>query len=219
LLVTFVLASTVPAGADVIPAPSGSVDPYSNWRLAVGPVAGAVLPDQSLANYRWDTRAAVATGLQATVYHRRLAAGLRLSKWHSSQATGIPGVSEVPRVNVSAIDLIGSVRAVHFGPAELWGSAHVGRTHLGYDPDAVTFDPGVGGAVTIDFDPIWEWDYGLGAEVRAELTRQLALGLQAEMSTFALDTAHRVGSEIVEQRESFTSFSLRLQASWIVQLD
>ena len=58
----------------------------------------------------------------------------------------------------------------------------------------------------------------LGLELRGTLPQQLALAVQAEQSTFALDTAHRRGSEIVFDRERFYSWSFWLQVSWTLGL-
>jgi hypothetical protein len=90
---------------------------------------------------------------------------------------------------------------------------------LAYDPDQLTLDVGAGTPITVAFDSIAEWDYGFGIEIRGDLTAQLALALQAERSSFSLDTAHRSGDEIVETRERFDQWSLRLQAAWFWTLD
>jgi hypothetical protein len=102
---------------------------------------------------------------------------------------------------------------------ELWGMVHGGRLFLAYDPDQMTFDPGAGAPITVAFDSIAEWDYGVGIEIRGRPTAQLALALQAEHTSFSLDTAHRNGDEIVETRERFDQWSLRVQAAWLWNLD
>ena len=197
----------------------GRVVPRNEWRLAVGPAAGGLVFDQDLADFRWDTRPAVQSGLRATVYRGRLATGIRILRTHTTQASGIPGETRVPQVNLTAVDILGQARVMRFGGAELWGSAHGGRLHLGYDPDKLAFDPGGGsGVITVDFKPISVWDFGFGLEVRGELRRNIALSLHGEGSTFALDTAHRLGNEIVLSRERFYNWSLRLQFSWLLKL-
>jgi len=193
--------------------------PRPGWRLAVGAVGGAVAFDEHLADYRWDTRPAAQAGMQATLYRGRFGAGARVWRAHTTQASGIPGETRVPRVNLTALEMLAHVRVAAVRGIELWGSAHGGLLHLGYDPDELSFDTGGGaGAVTVRYAPISEWDYGLGAELRRELGGQLALSLQAEWSAFALDTAHRSGAEIVESRERFHSWSLRMQVSWLLNL-
>jgi len=200
-------------------ATDGDHDRRADWRLSLGVVAGVHALDADLADYRWDVSPGLRTGFQATVYRGRFAAGVRYSRSQTTQSSGIPGETLVPRVNMTGIDFLGQVRAVGYRRVELWGLAHAGTLHLGYTPDHLTFD--VGGFTTpvrVEYDPITEWDYGLGLELRGELTEHMALAVQAEGSTFALDTAHRRGDEIVESRERFYSWSLLLHVSWLLNL-
>ena len=55
---------------------------------------------------------------------------------------------------------------VSYRGVELWGAVHGGRLFLTYDPDQLTFDPGVGSPITVAFDSMAEWDYGVGIEIR-----------------------------------------------------
>ena len=197
---------------------SGDNTAGSDWQLAIGPLIGATALDQSLANYRWDTRPALQSGVQATLYRGRFGAGVRVLRSQTTQGSGILGATEAPQVNLTSFDIIGEARVVRYLGAELWGTAHTGLLHLGYDPDQIVFDPGAGGPITVAYDPISEWDFGLGLEVRRELMTHMALSLQAEGSTFALDTARRRGNEIVQSRERFYGWSLRLQVSWLLNL-
>jgi hypothetical protein len=187
------------------------------WRLAIGPVAGGVALDPSLNDYRWDTQPALQSGLQTTLFRGRGGAGVRFLRSHTTQSSGIPGASQAPRVNLMAYDVVGKIRVVSVASFELWGSGHTGILHLGYDPDQQTFDVN-GTPVTVDYEPISEWNAGIGAEIRRELLTHMALSLQVDTSTFALDTAHRQGSEIVFSRERFYNWSLRLQVSWLLSL-
>jgi len=192
---------------------------HSDWQLAVGPVVGGLMLDPGLADYRWDTGPAFQAGVQATVYRGRFSAGLRLMQSGTTQSTGIPGESVAPEVNLTSINMLGQVRAVRHWGVELWGSAHAGILHMGYDPDQMTFDlGGAGGPITVDFAPISEWDVGLGLDMRSDLTPHVALSLQVDGSTFALDTAHRSGNQIVNSRERFYTVGIRLQIAWLVSL-
>jgi hypothetical protein len=187
-------------------------------RIAIGPTIGGLAFDPSLDDYRWDVGPALQSGAQATLYWNRLATAARVWFASTTQATGVPGTA-APHVNVTAVEWVGMGRVVSYRGVELWGAVHGGRWFLSYDPDQLTFDPGSGSPITVSFDSISEWDYGLGLEIRGDLTSQLALALQADHSSFSLDTAHRSGSEIVESRERFDQWSLRLQVSWLVGLD
>ncbi len=191
----------------------------AGWRVGAGLLIGGLAFDQELDNYRWDVTPTVQTGVQAMAFRDRWATGARLWLARTTQATGIPGQTQAPRVNVTAIEWVGQGRIVSYRGVELWGAVHGGRLFLAYDPDQMTVDVGVGAPITVAFDSISEWDYGFGIEIRGDLTAQLALALQAEMSSFSLDTAHRSGNEIVESRERFDQWSLRLQAAWFWNLD
>jgi hypothetical protein len=193
--------------------------PNENWRLGVGPSVGALSFDSGLDNYRWDVTPALQSGAQATVYYRRFATGARVWLAHTTQATGLPGQSEAPRVNLTAVEWVGEGRIASYRGVELWGAVHGGRLFLAYDPDQLTFDPGVGSPITVAFDSIDEWTYGFGVEIRGDLTPQLALALQADGTSFSLDTAHRSGDEIVTTRERFDQWSLRVQVAWLWNLD
>ena len=211
------LQFATPALADGIAAPDDHASP--RWQIGVGPMIGGLVFDPTLDNYRWDVSPTLQTGAQATVYRGRLATGARVWMAHTTQASGIPGEAVAPRVNVTAIEWVGEGRMVSYRGVELWGAVHGGRLFLAYDPDQLTFDPGLGSPITVAYDAISEWDYGVGIEIRGHLTAQLALALQAENTSFSLDTAHRNGDEIVESRERFDQWSLRLQAAWLWNLD
>jgi hypothetical protein len=200
-------------------APSSEEGASPTWRLAVGPMIGGLAFDPTLDNYRWDVGPALQTGAQATLYHRRFATGARVWFAGTTQASGIPGETTAPHVSLTAIEWIGQGRIVSYRGVELWGAVHGGRLFLGYDPDHMTFDPGAGEPITVAFDSISEWDYGFGTEIRGALTTQLALALQADHTSFSLDTAHRSGDEIVASRERFDQWSLRLQVAWLLSLD
>ena len=180
---------------------------------------GGVMVDRDLENYRWETKPARLTGVEMTLSRGRFAAGARLWGSHTSQASGIPGETQAPRVNLTGLGAVARVRALKLNVVELWGTGYAGRLHFGYEPDRLTFDPGgVAEPVTVEYAPISEWEFGYGAQVRTELVRQLAVAVEVGRSAFALDTAHRRGDEIVQSREWFHSWTIQLQISWLVTL-
>lgn len=209
------IATTVHAQSD---AALGEFAP-AQWRVGIGALAGAIAFDPALDNYRWDVTPTLQTGVQAMLMRGRFATGARLWLAHTTQASGIPGETQAPRVNATAIEWVGQGRVVSYRGFELWGAVHGGRLFLAYDPNQLTFDAGVGTPITVSYDSISEWDYGVGIEIRRDLTAQLALALQADHTSFSLDTAHRSGDEIVASRERFDQWSLRLQAAWLWNLD
>jgi hypothetical protein len=185
-------------------------------RLEVGVAVGGIELDSDLQNYRWDTAPAWQSGMQATLLRGRLGAGASVWRSATTQATGLPGQATTPRVSLTGVDLVGQIRALSVRGIELWGTVHGGRLFMGYDPERLTFDPGgVGGPITVAFEPISEWEYGVGTSLRGELGAHMALALQADLTSFALDTAHRRGDEIVETRERFSAWNLRAQVSWV----
>lgn len=209
-VVCFILCASTAVSAD-------SEISDTPWRVAVGPTVGGLVFDQALADYRWDTSPALQSGAQLMAYRGRFAVTTRLWKAHTTQASGIPGELQVPRVNLTGVDIVGQYRLLSFVGLELWGSAQGGRMHLGYDPDVIIYDVGgLSGPITVEYESISEWTVGYGVELRREFMRQVAIGIQAEQSSFALDTAHRRGSEIIEERTRFQSWNLRLQISWLL---
>jgi hypothetical protein len=186
------------------------------WRLAVGPTAGALALDGALANYRWDVRPAAQWGARAALYRGRYGAELRIWRTGTVQGTGLAGVSG-PSVSLTAVEAAAEARIARYRAIELWSSVRGGRLHVGYEPDRLSFDPGGGGGtVTVDYNAISEWDFGAGLSCRASLARRLALALQVDTTSFALDTAHRVGSSVVLSRERYWNWSLLVELSWLI---
>jgi hypothetical protein len=191
--------------------------PQTGTRMELGLALGGVTFDPHLADYRWDTSPAMQSGMQAALYRGRIAAGARVWRSGTAQATGIPGTAS-PNVNLTGLEMTGQVRAFSVGGVALWGTAHAGRVLMGYDPDRLSLDAGGGSQVTVAFDPVSEWDWGGGAALRTIVASRMAIALQADVTMFSLDTVHRRGDEIVETRERFSSWGLRAQASWLFDL-
>lgn len=191
----------------------------AEWWLAAGLGAGAVSPDQSLTNYRWDTTPTALYALEATAGRGRVAAGLRLSRWNTSQGTGLALADSDPQVRLTAMDFVGQVRVVEMAGWQLWGTALVGQLGIRYTPDQAVIPTGVpGGDITVQYDPIDELNLGLGLALRRDFGRRANVALVAEQSRFSLDTSHRRGDEIVSERQEFVNWSFRLQVSWVLDL-
>ncbi len=199
--------------------PDLETDHASGWWLAAGLGAGAVTPDQNLADYRWDTRPTTLFALQAIAGRGRLAAGLRLSRWAVTQGTGLARIESDPVVRMTHFEWIAQFQAIEFAGFQLWGSALAGRVGLSYAPDRVTIATGgPGGDIEVAFDPITETSLGWGLEIKRDFTGRMMASLAAEQSGFSLDTNHRRGSEIVSEREEFINWSIRLQVTWVLDL-
>ncbi len=207
-------ACLVMHGASV--AHAGSTDDVRpRWRVSIGPIVGVVVLDPSLANYRWDTQPAFQSGAQMVFYRGPLGAGVRLWRTHTTQATGIPGETQVPEVSLTGVEISGQARILRYSGLELWSSAHGGWLLMDYNPDRLTVDTG-GSPVTIVYDPVSEMDVGAGLQVRRDLSKDLALAVHGDWSSFALDTAHRVGNQVVYSRERFHTWHVRLEVSWLL---
>ncbi len=190
----------------------------TSWQFDVGYEAGSVGYDQDLNNYRWDTTPTWRWGAHALVRHGWLATGLRLRRSATTQASGIPGETRSPDVNITSAQWVSQFRGFAWLGFEFWGSGHVGRVHMGYNPDRMEFDVGAGEPVVVNFDPVDEWEFGYGINVRRQVTGDIGLALGAERTSFALDTAHRAGDEIIEQRERFDSWDVSLSLSWLFDI-
>lgn len=198
------LAAAAPASA--VAAPPGT------W-LAAGPAAGGLGLDGDLADYRWDTRPAAHWGGRVLAGRGPFALGLCAWRAGTTQATGLPGATVEPRVALSTLAATALARVAAPLGCELWLGAQAGRLHAGWEPGALTVDVG-GAPVDVEFHDIDEWCAGLVAEVQRPFGRGLVASLQGERSTFAFDTAHRRGDEIVAGRERFSAWAVRLQVAW-----
>jgi hypothetical protein len=188
-------------------------------RLSVGSRVGTTLLDPALADFRWDVRGAATWGLETTAGRGRWAAGVRLWRTHTTQAVGIPGEERAPRVRLTSLAAVGRVTLLRWWGTQTAVTAHVGRLHLGYDPDHLELTPfGGGGPLDVSYDPIDEWIAGAGLRIAREIAGGLALGLHAERSTFALTTLHRVGAGIEEQRDRFGNWAFGLDVSWSIDV-
>ena len=191
----------------------------TGWRLGLGMGVGASVLDPDLDNYRWDVSPATVVDASASAIRGRWAAGLNARTTATVQATGIPGESAAPEVDLHMIEAHAAVRALAWYGIELWGNAHGGRMFLRYEPDSLFLASPTGGApIRVRFAPIDEWTAGFGASLRREFSGRFAVAAQATNSFFALDTSHRRNGEIVEQRETFHNWSIGLSASWLLEL-
>lgn len=185
------------------------------WQLEVGPVAGATALDPQLADYRWDTAPRFESGLGAMVGRDGWGLGLRLRRTDTTQGLALDADLADPTVRLTSAELLGRLRLAQPLGIGIWAGAQAGWLHLGYTPDALTFTTGgAGGPVTVDFAPVDEPVFGGGLTLRRPLGAAWAAALGAEASTFALDTSHRRGPEIVHERERFWNWSLRLAVTW-----
>ncbi len=200
-------------------APATPAPADDGWRLDLGAGASALVFDDELANYRWDVQPTAALQVHASALRDRWALGVNLQTTSTVQQSGIPGETVAPHVALHSLEVHGSWRFVQWQGIQLWGQAHGGRVMMRYEPDQLLFSiPGGGEPIAVDFAPVNEWTGGVAASLRREFFSNFALAAQLRHSSFALDTSHRVGDEIVQQREGFHNWSLGLSASWLLDL-
>jgi hypothetical protein len=203
----------VMASATARPASAGD-----RW-LSLAVMAGATRPDTDLANYRWDVGGRAAWGAQALLGKGRWGTGLRWSRWNTSQSTGLLGVEAAPSVHLTSWKIVGQLHALSFGGVRVLGMASVGRVHMAYEPDQLILNvEGASEPLVVDFEPIDEWILGAGVAVDRNLYSGFSLGAELERTSFSLDTAHRIGGVIEEDRESFGNWNLRLRLSWALRM-
>ena len=199
---------------------AGAVSPAPVWakapRVAVSLLGGYVQPDLSLSDYRWDASGRADWGLEAAAGAGRFEAGLRYLRWQTRQGTGISGADDSPAVRVSRLEVLARARILSGAGFRLLGTGAVGRVHLGYSPDRLRIDTG-SGPVEVSFPPVDDWSGALGMAVERDLGRKWSLGAEIERSLFAIDTAHRRGDEVVEERTTFANWNLRVRLSWMLR--
>jgi hypothetical protein len=198
------------------PAAAGLPD-VSDLTWSLSALGGATQFDSHLTDYRWDADPRAAWGLQSTLETGRFMMGARVLRTRTTQSSGIPGETSAPNVRLTSLEGLAGWRLATFAGVDLFGTAGVGWAHLGYDPDHMAFTPLSGTTeVEVHFAPIDTWTAAAGLRLRRPLVSSLAVGLQLERSYFALDTAHRNGATVEEQRETFGNWGARVELSWIL---
>jgi len=178
-------------------------------------VAGVTVFDAHLGDYRWDTRPAFALGTRVAWTGRHFGLGLGMTRARTTQASGIPGETTAPVVNLTGFDLDGRARLCTVWNTEVWSVARGGLMLIGYEPDVVTYASGIAGTpITVAYDGIREWTLGGALSLRHALGAHLVAGLDGGVTGFALDTAHRSGDEIVNERETFVNWDVRAELAW-----
>jgi hypothetical protein len=182
--------------------------------LSLSLLGGATRPDSDLSNYRWDVGGKFTWGGEAILGNGSWGTGVRIWNWSTTQSTGILGAQTSPTVSLRSVQLVGQFRPFSLMGFRTFAFGSFGRVRLGYSPDRITLNvEGVSEPVVVNFEPVNEWILGLGAGVERSLAHGIALGMEVERSTFSLDTVHRSGDAIVEDRESFKNWNLRFRLS------
>lgn len=192
--------ATLPAGA------------RADGGVTVGPWAGVLVLDPHLADYRWETDARPVWGVSGMASAGRLAGGARVWRASTRQATGIPGDARTFAVSLTGVEGTGEVTIVRVLGARLGAVANAGVVRFDWSPREMTIeDAGLGAPVVVEADPIPELTGGGGLVARRALPFGLEAAVALERSWFALETSHRRGAEIVTERETFGSWTGRVE--------
>ena len=184
----------------------------ADGHFAIGPTAGVLFLDSHLADYRWETDPRPVWGVSALATTGRWAGGARV--WHASthQATGIPGDDRSLDVSLTGIDAIGEARVATFLGTRVVTTASLGMARFAWSPRELTLSDALGGSpIVVDFAPIQELEGGAGLAVRRSVGWGLEASAAAEHGWFSLETSHRSGNEIVTKRETFGSWTGRVE--------
>jgi len=195
-----------PTRSSAGPRDTGAV--AGRW-MSLGLLGGPTLPDPSLDDYQWSMTPRFGWGAETLAGVGRYAAGIRLWTTRSPQELGVSGAPATTTVTRTSWELVGRATVARVAGFELCASASAGRVHLGYDPDQVSI-PSPGGPVEVNFAALNEWIGGGGLGVRRPLAHRWSAGLEIEHRIFALDTAHRAGTNVVSERSTFGDWSARL---------
>jgi hypothetical protein len=207
------------ACASLAPATAAAGPPGSSW-LGVGPYGGALLLDEHLADYRWDVAPQAIWGLQGMLVRDRFGVGARVWRSGTTQDTSILGEASAADVRLTGAEILVEPRIASAWGTHLFASASGGLLHVGWSPDRLELDDfGTGVPIAVDLEPIDTWHGGLGLALRRALPGRVTLGLAVERSMFRLDTAHRAGEAIVEEKETFGNWTVRFELSqWFISI-
>lgn len=202
---SWVLVLGAVVGAATAAAPVRADDARATPRWSIGILAGSVQPDADLADYQWRTLPSAAWGVQVLAGTGRFSGGVRL--WNTRAQQEI-GAATPATVRGTSFELVGRGRLLNVGASQVLAIASGGRMHLGYDPDRIEVS---GDANAVQLGPIDEWIVGAGLALEHRVAGAWRVGFEVERRFFGLDTAHRSGEAIVEQREAMGDWNARVE--------
>lgn len=200
--------------AGVIAFASSFASPCRAVDFGVTTIGGATFLDPHLADYRWDTAPRAIWGVQGMVAQGRWGIGARAWTSRTSQETGLLVSTGAPSVRLTGVELVGEPTLLDAYGFRAFASATAGFLHLGWSPDRLTLDASGGGEeITVEYAPIDTWTGSAGVGLRRGLPGNVTLGFAVERTFFSLETAHRVDDVVVEERERFGNWTVRLELS------
>lgn len=195
---------------------SGAHASESSWFGVVGS-GGVLVPDPDLADFRRDVRPSSAWGLEARTGRGPWALGLRALTGSSAQdlgPIGAGGTNVAVDARTSRYELVARRHVTSFAGQALSFAASGGRARVAFDPGTVAVDDGAGGAIPVELAPVTNWTWGVGLALERALAPAWSAGLEADVATSRMDTAHRAGDAIVLESRSFTDVGVRVTLGW-----
>lgn len=201
------LAAAFAAAGVAAPSPAHAVA-----QVSLAPWGGVLVLDPHLADYRWETDPRPVWGGTFAASAGRLSGGARVWRATTRQATGIPGETRQFAVSLTGVQGVGEVGLAEAFGFRLGATGSAGVVRFAWAPREMTIDDVLlGEPIVVRADPIDEAVFGAGAVLRRALPFGLEAAAAAERTWFALDTAHRRGDAIVEERETFGSWTVRME--------
>ena len=192
---------------------SAGVSPV--W-ASIGVLGGVTGPDGDLGKYQWDPEAQTHWGVQAFVGLGRIALGLRGSTTGNKQSLEVPGTPAFSAdVRLRSAEALLRLTALNVAGVELYGFGGGGRLRIEYAPDHWNVQiPGTNEVLAVDLNPIDGWIGTAGVGLRRGIFAGWGVGVEVDHHRFSLDTAHRLGDEVVTSEESFGEWTARAELSW-----
>lgn len=183
--------------------------------LSLGLLAGAAKPDDAMALHQFEIAPQPAWGARVRAAWGPADLGVRVWSSPNTQTLGLSGVED-PQTRTTTWDLAGRVRVARFLGQSMHATASIGRMALTYQPTSLSIPVGGGEPpVMVALDPLHEWVTGAGLAFERGIGRHWAVDLELEHRWFGLDTAHGAGGSLVESRERFGTWDVRVGWNWI----
>ncbi len=182
--------------------------------LSLGVLGGWSKPAASMADYQFEITPRPALGARVRAGLGPADLGVRVWSAPNTQSLGLAGVED-PSTRTTTWDLTSRMRVADVLGQRLSATASAGRLALTYDPARLSIPVGGGPDVVVALAPIHEWVAGAGFAIERGVGEQWSVDLEVEHRWFGLDTARSVAGSLVESRERFGTWDVRVGWNWI----
>lgn len=197
---------------------AGPVHAGSGAWISTGVLAGSTRFDAHLADYQWDLSPRAAWGAEVLAGVGRVSAGARVWRAGAQQELALADVPN-PDVSATSLELVARARVASPLGVDVNVAGSAGRLAFGWSPDRLVLPASGGGApIEVVLAPVHEWTGTAGLALERAIAGPWRAGLQVERRVFGLDTAHRAGTTVVRERESFGEWSARFSLARVFAL-